>query len=97
MDGTLSISRFLRDTRAGATAIVAVAVSLMTLGGTALIVDHVWLVYQRDLLRASTDSAGVAATLELQNLSAALSDEDAEARLQPVARRYVFQRCGQRG
>ena len=81
--------RFLRETRAGATAITAVAVAMMTLGGTALIVDHVWMVGQRDLLKSATDAAAVAATLELQNISNTISDEDAATLLQPVAERYV--------
>ena len=81
--------RFLRETRAGATAITAAAVAVMTLGGTALMVDHVWMVGQRDLLKSATDSAAVAATLELQNISSTISDEDTAILLQPVAERYV--------
>ena len=85
----MSVYRFLRETRAGATAITAVAVAMMTLGGTALIVDHVWMVGQRDLLKSATDAAAVAATLEFQNVSNTISNEDAAALLQPVAERYV--------
>ena len=81
--------RFLRETRAGATAITAVAVAMMTLGGTALIVDHVWMVGQRDLLKSATDAAAIAATLEFQNISNTISNEDAATLLQPVAERYV--------
>ncbi len=81
--------RFLRETRAGATAIAAAAVTMMTLGGTALIVDHVWLVDQRDLLKSATDAAAVAATLELQNLAGTMSDQEAGEALQPLAKRFV--------
>ena len=81
--------RFFRETRAGATAIAAACVTLMTVGGTALIVDHVWLVHQRDLLKTATDSASIAATLELQNLPSSVSDEDAGIVLQPIADRFV--------
>ena len=45
--------------------------------------------HQRDLLKSATDAAAVAATLELQGLSATMSDEDAATHLQPVADRYV--------
>lgn len=83
------VYRFLRETRAGATAIAAAAVTVMTFGGTALIVDHVWLGNQRDLLKAATDAAAIAATLEFQNFSDTMSDEDAAARLHPIAERYV--------
>ena len=86
----MTVYRFLRETRAGATAIAAAAVTMMTLGGAALIVDHVWLVHQRDLLKSATDAAAIAATLELQAFSRTMSDEDAATRLQPVAERYVW-------
>ena len=85
----MTVYRFLRETRAGATAIVAAAVTMMTLGGTALIVDHVWLVDQRDLLKSATDAAAIAATLELQDISGTMSDGDAATHLEPVAERYV--------
>ena len=81
--------RFLRETHAGATAIAAVLVTLMTLGGAALIVDHVWLVHQRDQLKSAVDSAAIAATQKLQNISSTVSDDDAAALLQPVADAYV--------
>ena len=84
-----SIGRFLRDTRAGATAITAAAILMMTVGGTALIVDHVWLVNQRDLLKSATDAGAVAATLGLLDVPASMSDEDVEVALQPIAERYV--------
>ena len=85
----MTVHRFLRETRGGATTIAAVAVTMMTLGGTALIADHVWLVHQRDLLKSAADSAAIAATLELQDLPGAVSDEDAATALKPVAKRYV--------
>lgn len=84
------IGRFARDTRAGATAIAAAAITVMTIGGTALIVDHLWLVNQRDLLKSAADAGTIAATLELGNLPASMSDEDVNAHLQPIAERYVL-------
>ena len=83
------IARFVRDTRAGATAITAAAVVMMTIAGTALIVDHVWLVNQRDVLKSAADAGSVAATLGLLGLPSSMSDTEAEAALQPVAERYV--------
>ena len=85
----MTVYRFLRETRAGATAITAAAVTMMTLGGAALIADQTWLVHQRDLLKSAADAAAVAATLELQDLYGTMSDEDAEAALQPLVERYV--------
>ena len=86
-----TLLRFLRDTRAGATAIAAVAVTVLTVGASALIVDHVWLVGQRDALKSATDSAAVAATQEMTRRSAqTLTDDALEAALEPLARRYVL-------
>lgn len=88
-ESRVAVYRFLRETHAGATAIAAAAVTMMTLGGAALIVDHIWLVNQRDLLKSAADAAAVAATLELQDVPGTTSDEDALTRLQLVADRYV--------
>ena len=87
-----SIGRFVGDTRAGATAIAAVAVTVMTVGAAALIGDHVWLVDQRDVLKNASDAASVATTLELNrqlNLQPGISDSDLKPLLEPVARRYI--------
>ena len=88
----LPMKRFLRETRAGATAIAAAAAAVMTVGGAALISDHVWLVDQRDTLKTASDAAGVAATLEMTRLlgrDASIGDSDLEAALNAVAQRYV--------
>ncbi len=85
--------RFLRDVRGGATAIVAAAVTVMTVGGTALIGDHLWLVDQRDTLKSAAEAASVAATLEIdRQLSddSSVSEADLKAALEPVAKRYVL-------
>ena len=85
--------RFLRDARGGATAIVAAAVTVMTVGGTALIGDHLWLVDQRDTLKSAAEAASVAATLEIHRQLAddsSVSDADLKATLEPVAKRYVL-------
>ena len=78
-----ALCRFAHDTRAA----VGIAAALLTVGtvaGAALIVDHVWLYDQRDVLKTAAEAASAAATLELgKNPNA--SDADLEA----VARRYI--------
>lgn len=84
--------RYLRDTRAGATAIAAAAVTVMTVGGAALIGDHAWLVDQRDVPKAATDAATVATTIEMTRQlgrQPRMTDDALKAALEPVARRYV--------
>lgn len=88
-DPTRAVRRFLRDSRAGATAYTAVGIAIMTVGGAALIVDHNHLVSQRDLLRSAADAASLSATLELKGLPEATTDADARARLLAVARKYA--------
>ena len=88
----MKILRFLCDTQAGATAITSAAVVVITVGATALVTDHKWLVDQRDVLKTAADAAGVAATLEMTrilNAQPAISDDALKAALKPVARRYV--------
>ena len=83
---------FLYDTRAGATAIASAAVAVMTVGAAALVIDHIWLFDQRDVLKTAADAAAVAATIEMKRQLAAdphISDGALETALQPVAERYV--------
>ena len=87
-----ALERFLRDSRAGAAGIAAAAVTVMTVGGAALIGDHLWLYDQRDVLKDATSAASIAATLELERQltnDPTISDEDLEAALKPIAKRYV--------
>ena len=87
-----TLRRFVRSTRAGATAITAAAVTVMTVGGAALVIDHAWLVDQRDVLKSAADAAGIAATLEMNrqiDKDPAVSDADLQTMLEPVAERYV--------
>lgn len=85
----MTIPRFLHETCAGATAIVAAGVTVATLLSAALITDHIWLVDQRDSLKSAANAAAVAATIRLQELPRSMSDEDVDADLLAVARRYV--------
>ena len=89
----MKIGDFLRDTRAGATALATVAVTVMTVGAAALISDHVWLVDQRDVLKSASDAGAVAATLEMNRHLAEnprISDDALQAALETVARRYII-------
>ena len=86
------LRHFIRDTRAGATALVATAITVMTVGASALIVDHLLLVDRRDMLKAAADAAGIAATIEFGRLldqNSNLTDAEIESTLAPVARRYI--------
>ena len=86
------ILKFVRDTRAGATAISAVAVTVMVVGGTALITDHRWLVDQRDVLKAAADAGAIAATLEMNRqlaMNPGISDASLKEAIGQVATRYV--------
>ena len=82
--------RFGRDRRAAATALGAALLTIMCLTGIAFAGDHVWLIYQRDLLKAATDAASIATTRALATLSSSLTDAQVEASLNPIAERYVL-------
>ena len=71
----------------------AVAVTVMTVGASALVTDQAWLVDQRDVLKTASDAAAVATTLELSrqlDLQPGISDADLAAILEPIARRYIL-------
>ena len=93
-----AIVAFLTDTRGGATALSAGAVTVMMLGETALIVDHQWLIGQRDVLKSAADAAGIAATYRLRAVSGEGSSDEALCQdLDSVARRYVLLNLRQLG
>ena len=88
---TAAALAFARDARAGATSLVAVAITAMTVGGAALIVDQQWMVDQRDTLKSAAAAASSAASLEMARRSGeTLTDEELKAALTPVARRYIL-------
>lgn len=87
--GRVTLGRFLRDVRGGATGIVAGAVTVMSVGATAFIVDHNWLVDQRDVLKRASDAAAVAATIELKRLPPSTTDDALHDALLRVAQNYV--------
>ena len=84
--------RFLAGTRAGATLIVTAAVAVMSVAAFAFVVDHIWLVDQRDVLKSAASAAAVAATNEMDRRlvpSPDMSQADLTAALTPVARNYL--------
>ena len=88
--GRERLLRFVCDRRAAATALTAALLTVMSLAGIAFAGDHMWLVYQRDLLKTATDAAGIAAARVLPTLSSSLTDEQVEASLKPIAERYIL-------
>ena len=83
------LRRFLRTTHAGATSIVALAVAIMTVGSSALIVDHNWLYDQRDALKYASDAAAVASTIELERHRSSMSPEELAAMLDEIAHTFA--------
>ena len=80
---------FFKDVRAMATTLVAAAITVMALGVTAVVGDHVWLLGQQEALRASTDSAAIAGTHELNRQVS--EDPDIRAReFRPSVRRAAM-------
>ena len=91
--GGVSWKGFVRGTRAAATTLTAALVSIMTVGGAALLIEHVWLVDQRDTLKAASNAAAVGATLEMRRVVAdnpRINDGDLKAALRPVAEGLVL-------
>ena len=87
-----ALGRFLLGTRAGATSIMTAAVAVMSVAGFAFIVDHIWLIDQRDLLKSAASSAAIAATKEMDRQLAASPDmtqAELTTALTPVAKNYI--------
>ena len=83
------IGRFLRDAHGGATTIMAGMVVAVIAGAAALVVDHVWLVDQRDVLKMASDAAAVATTIELERHGGTLTDAELQESIQEIAKTYV--------
>ena len=84
--------RFWRDTRAAATALMGVAVVVMSVGAGAYISDHLWIFDQRDKLKSATDAASVAAMVEMNNIlldTPDIEDQELHTVVEDVARRFV--------
>ena len=85
----LGVRRFVRDVRGGATTIVAGAVTVMALGAAVLMVDHSWLVDQRDVLRNAAGAAAMAAAMEMRRLPPETPDEALQEALERTARNHA--------
>lgn len=86
------IGPFLREGRAAATMIMSMLVTAVAVGGGAILVEHVSLADQRDTLKAASNAAALAATLEMKRVltdDPDASDEDLKAALEPLAKAYV--------
>ena len=81
---------FFADRSALGTALAAAFFALIGLGGIALVGDHVYLTYQRDLLKIAADAAGLAAAYRLPTFGSDVSDEAVKTALKPVVRRYIL-------
>lgn len=87
---------YVRSTRAGATALSGVLITLAAFAGVGFAGDYLVLTGQRDLLKAAANAATVATIKHFaeMNLSdgngGTLSDEDLDSALRPVAKRYLL-------
>ena len=88
----LRLSDFVRDTRGGATSIVATLVAVMVVAAAALIVDHNWLFGQRDIIKSASDSAAIAATIEMRRpgILDKYETDELKKHLKKVAENYVL-------
>ena len=92
-----TIADFVESTRAGATAVTAVAVTVMAVGASALLMDHAWVIDQRDTLKAAGDAGGIAAANTMNRMLDADPNTDVAtliAALEPVVKRYVVMNLG---
>ena len=90
MNRSHHIKRFAASRQAGATAITAMAFTLMSLMGVAFVGDHVYLAHQRDTLKFASDAAGLATALHMGKTDPGLSDEELNKKLMPIAKRYIL-------
>ena len=89
----LRLSDLVRDTRGGATSFVTAWVAVMVVAAAALVVDHNWLFGQRDIIKSASDSAAVAATIEMRRpgiLDKYKTDDELKKHLRKVAENYVL-------
>lgn len=80
---------FLGEVRGGVTAIVAIVAAVMALGASVLMVDHNWLVDQRDVLKKAADAAAMAAAIEMMRLPPETPVEELRQALQRTARAHA--------
>ena len=81
--------QFPGEVRGGATVIVAGVAAVMALGASVLMVDHNWLVDQRDVLKNAADAAAMAAAIEMKRLPPETPEEDLREALERTARTHA--------
>ena len=87
-----AVGRFFVGTRAGATSIVTAAVAVMSVAGFAFVIDHNWLIDQRDVLKNAADAAAIAATKEMNRRlvpTPDMSEADLKTAIASVAENYI--------
>ena len=84
------LAGFLRDVRGGAVGVPSVLMTLMCFGGTAMVSDHIALVHNRNVLRAAAASGTLVATQRMTSFDDTDTDEEVEAALKPVVRRFIL-------
>ena len=80
---------FIRSTRAGATALVAVLATIMTIGAATVLTEHKRLINYRDVTKAAASAASVAATRELNSIPAEWNDTQVEQHLLSMSRKWA--------
>ncbi len=89
LEEKIMMRAFLTGTRA-AVAIASALLSLMVLGGMALVSDHAVLIYQREVMAVAASTASLATAQQLATLPADMTDAEKAEELVPVARRYIL-------
>ena len=87
-----AVGHFFVGTRAGATSIVTAAVAVMSVAGFAFVIDHNWLIDQRDVLKNAADAAAIAATKEMNRRlvpTPDMSEADLKTAIASVAENYI--------
>lgn len=83
---------FRRDTRAGATSLVAASAAAMVVGAGVLVGDYMWMMDQRDRMKASTDAGAIASAIgmfEVLRDDPDITDENLTATVRPRVETYV--------
>ena len=83
------VLRFMREARGGGTTIMAGAATVMALGAAVLMVDHSWLVDQRDVLKNAAGAAAMAAAMEMTRLPPETPDDALREALERTARTHA--------
>ena len=85
------VSGYVASTRAGATAVTSILLSLAAFTGVGFAGDYLTLMGQRDLLKSATNAGTVAAIKHFASMNlAGVSDGELETTLRSVVERYLL-------